>query len=291
MDRLNYHHLLYFFTVAREGSIARASARLGLAQPTVSAQIHTLEDELGRKLLERSGRGLKVTPAGETVLRYAASIFALGGELLNALEKNSVIAPALAVGVSDSLPPSLVAELIGAVARLNPRPRICIVEAPADTLADKVASGALAFALTDAPAGVAGGLQSRVLIQSPIALFAPAAVARRLGRDFPSRLAEVPVAMTARGALRDEVERWLARQKLQIDIVAEIPQPELYASMLGAAVFAPRSSRKWLRAAHGLVAASELSGSRWRAFLISAKGGTRPPAVEAIIAAAKLGAE
>ena len=86
MDRLNYHHLLYFFTVAHEGSVARASARLGLTQPTVSAQIHALEQKLGCKLLERSGRGLKVTPAGETVMQFAGSIFALGRELQSALD-------------------------------------------------------------------------------------------------------------------------------------------------------------------------------------------------------------
>src|ERR1700693_6131507 len=122
MDRLNYHHLLYFFTVAHEGSVARASKRLGLAQPTISAQIHALESELGRKLLERSGRGLKVTPAGETVLRYAASIFALGGELLTALDGNADAAPVLTAGVSSSLPPSLAAVLLRGVLAPNPTP-------------------------------------------------------------------------------------------------------------------------------------------------------------------------
>ena len=50
MEWLNYHHLLYFWTVAREGTIARASEELRLAQPTISGQIRVLEDQLGEKL-------------------------------------------------------------------------------------------------------------------------------------------------------------------------------------------------------------------------------------------------
>ncbi len=56
MEWLNYHHLLYFWTVAREGSVSKASASLRLAQPTISGQVKTLEDTLGEKLFERRGR-------------------------------------------------------------------------------------------------------------------------------------------------------------------------------------------------------------------------------------------
>src|ERR1700687_5927688 len=153
MERLNYHHLLYFYTVAQEGSVARASLRLQLKQPTVSAQIHTLEKKLGRKLLERSGRGLKVTPAGETVLRYAASIFGLGGELLSALDGRAEDAPTLAVGVSSSLPQALVATLMKAVFELKPRPVLTIVEGTTETIAAELTARALQFVLTDAPPG------------------------------------------------------------------------------------------------------------------------------------------
>jgi LysR family transcriptional regulator, transcriptional activator of nhaA len=289
MDRLNYHHLLYFFTVAREGSVARASARLGLAQPTVSAQIHALEDELGRKLLERSGRGLKVTPAGEIVLRYAASIFALGGELLTALDGHPEIAPALSSGVSSSLPPSLAALLLQSVLGLNPRPRLTVVEASVEMLAAGLASRALHFALADAPPAncATRGLHSRVLLESPVALFAPAALARKLRRDFPARLSGAPVLMTSAGPLRHEVERWLALRKHSVHSVAEMPHPESYALAAGAAVFAPALLRESLRASHGLLPAGELEGSRWRTFLLTAGKSTKLPGLDAVIAAAR----
>ena len=86
MDQLNYHHLRYFWAVAREGSVTRASERLHISQPTVSAQIRELEGALGAKLLERSGRNIRVTEVGRLVYRYADEIFGLGRELVDALE-------------------------------------------------------------------------------------------------------------------------------------------------------------------------------------------------------------
>ena len=67
MERLNYHHLLYFWMVAREGTVARAASQLRLAQPTLSGQIRALEDRSGEKLFERAGRGLRLTEMGQVV--------------------------------------------------------------------------------------------------------------------------------------------------------------------------------------------------------------------------------
>ena len=85
MEWLNYHHLLYFWTVAREGTIARASLELHLAQPTISGQIRALEDQLGEKLFQRSGRNLVLTDMGRVVYRYADDIFSIGRELMDTL--------------------------------------------------------------------------------------------------------------------------------------------------------------------------------------------------------------
>jgi LysR family transcriptional activator of nhaA len=81
MESLNFHHLRYFWAVAREGSASRGAKQLRLAQPTVSEQIHTLEEALGEKLLERAGRGVALTDVGKTVYRFADEIFTLGRDL------------------------------------------------------------------------------------------------------------------------------------------------------------------------------------------------------------------
>ena len=105
MEWLNYHHLFYFWTVAREGSIARACEPLHLAQPTISAQLRTLERSLGVKLFERRGRGLALTEAGRLVYRYADEIFGVGRELQDTLKGRPAGRPLrLAVGVADAMP-------------------------------------------------------------------------------------------------------------------------------------------------------------------------------------------
>ena len=74
-DWLNYHHLLYFWVIAREGSIRQACEVLSLSQPALSAQLRALEDSIGEKLFSRVGRGLVLTDVGKVTYRYAEEIF------------------------------------------------------------------------------------------------------------------------------------------------------------------------------------------------------------------------
>src|SRR5262249_58752264 len=83
MEWLNYHHLLYFWTVVRAGSIHKASTELRVSAPAISTQLKLLEDQLGEKLLTRSGRRLVLTEMGKTVFGYAEDIFTLGRELVD----------------------------------------------------------------------------------------------------------------------------------------------------------------------------------------------------------------
>src|SRR5262245_60112685 len=114
MDGLNYHHLLYFWTVVREGGISKAADRLRLSQPTISAQIKILEDALGERLFQRQGRTLVLTDVGRVVDRYATEIFTAGSELLETLKgrpSGSGRAPRLAVGVANAVPKLVVYRL------------------------------------------------------------------------------------------------------------------------------------------------------------------------------------
>src|SRR6187200_644458 len=86
MDWLNYHHLLYFWSVAKHGTVTKACEELRLAQPTISGQIRLLENTLGEKLFVRTGRRLGLTEMGHLVFKYAEDIFATGQELLNTVK-------------------------------------------------------------------------------------------------------------------------------------------------------------------------------------------------------------
>ena len=87
MSRLNYHHLHYFWAVAKEGHLTRAATRLHVSQSALSTQIKQLEEQLGQALFDRQGRSLQLTEAGRLALGYAESIFASGAELVALLRE------------------------------------------------------------------------------------------------------------------------------------------------------------------------------------------------------------
>lgn len=86
---LNYHHLRYFWTVARTGSVTRAAAELRVSQSAISVQLKQLEEQLGHPLFARQGRNLELTEAGRIALGYADAVFRTGDELVQTLRGRS----------------------------------------------------------------------------------------------------------------------------------------------------------------------------------------------------------
>ena len=86
LQQLNFHHLHYFWAVAKQGNLTRTAASLRVSQSALSAQIRQLEQQLGVALFERSGRRLVLTEAGKIALAFADDIFTAGTQLLATLE-------------------------------------------------------------------------------------------------------------------------------------------------------------------------------------------------------------
>ena len=125
MEWLNYHHLLYFWVVAKHGSITQASKELRLAHPTISGQIHRLEEVLGAKLFTRKGRNLVLTDSGRIAFRYADEIFSLGQEFQDTLKgRSSGQQLRLVVGVSDVLAKSIVHRILEPAFELQGQVRV-----------------------------------------------------------------------------------------------------------------------------------------------------------------------
>ena len=226
MDSLNYHHLLYFWVVAREGSIARATELLRLTQPTISAQLRLLERSLGSKLFERRGRTLVLTDTGHAVYRYAEEIFPLGRELVNTVRGTGNGQPArFAVGILDSMPKLTTYTLLEPAIRLQPPVRMIIRVGKIDRLLSDLAIHTLDLVLTDhaiAP-GQKVHTHNHLLGECAVTVFGTPALAAKYRRTFPESLDGAPFLLpTSNTALRRSLDQWFDRQSVKPTIVGEI---------------------------------------------------------------------
>lgn len=236
MDWLNYHHLLYFWMVAREGGLAPAGRLLRLAHPTLSGQIKQLEERLGEKLFERSGRKLVLTETGRVVYRYADEIFNLGRELLDALEGRSSGRPMrLLVGIAEVMPKLVVRRLLEPALRMAEPLQLVCVEGRTEQLLGQLAVHELDIVLSDAPlpAGAPVRAFNHLLGESGVSFFAAPSFAR-LRRGFPQSLdGERMLLPLTNSPLRRALEGWFEGLGIRPRVVAELEDSAL-TKVLGA---------------------------------------------------------
>lgn len=231
MEWLNYHHLLYFWAAAREGSIAGASRRLLLSQPTISGQIHALEDSLGEKLFSKAGRGLVLTDVGRVVYSYAEEIFSLGHELQSVLKGRPRERPArLNVGISDALPKLVVYRLLKPAFDLTDPIQISCFEDKPDRLLADLSSHILDIVLSDAP--VSGAVRvraySHLLGTCGVSVFARPQLAAKYRKGFPKSLDGAPFLLPlATSNMRRQLDQWMDEQKIHVRMVAEFQDSAL----------------------------------------------------------------
>ena len=225
MDDLNYRHLLYFWTVTQEGSVTRASQKLNVAQPTISAQLKKFERSLKAPLFRRAGRTLELTETGRKVQRYAEQIFSLGRDLVAQLEgRNSSHPMPWAIGVTRDVPAALVEPLVSAVLQTPQLGTLSILTGTARELLAALATQRVdvVFSAEPGETHVSIRTHSRLLVESPVVLAAPTELAARHRRGFPGSLQGAPLVLPATGnKLRLAVDRWLLDHRVQPHIVAE----------------------------------------------------------------------
>jgi LysR family transcriptional activator of nhaA len=224
MEWLNYHHLLYFWTVARTGSISAASKELRLASPTISNQIHKLEDSLGEKLLRRSGRRLVLTDMGRIAMRYAEEIFSLGQEFTRTMKERPTGRPLrFCVGIADVLPKTIAFHLLKPALRLpTPLHLICREDRPDHLLAD-LAVHEVDVVLSDAPATPAANIRafSHLLGECGVTFLAPKKLSF-LKKGFPRSLDGSPFLLPlGNTALRRDLDEWFHSQNVRPAVMGE----------------------------------------------------------------------
>ncbi|MFN3326685.1 MAG: transcriptional activator NhaR [Bryobacteraceae bacterium] len=294
MQWLNYHHLFYFWVVAKEGSIVGACERLRLAQPTISGQLKALEDNLGERLYTRSGRRLVLTDVGQTVFRYADEIFSIGQELTDMLQGKPTRRPVrLRVGISDVVPKLIAYRMLSPLFGREDRIHLLCEEGKSERLLSELARHDLDLVLSDGPAASHASVRafSHLLGASQIGLFGSKQIVERVRRGFPRSLDGAPILLPMEGTtLRRSLDHWFTQQGFRPEIVAEFEDSALMKvfGQEGAGLFpAPMAVAADVRRRYHVLQAGILDGVEERFFAITVERKLKHPAVLALTEAAR----
>ena len=294
LGTLNFQHLYYFWVVAREGGITRATAVLHLTQPTISTQLRQLELALGVPLFLRRGRSLTLTDTGQLVFRYADEIFRTGRELTEALARGATQRPTrLVVGISDSLPKLTTARLLRPALEAVPGLQLTLRIDKTDRLVAELAVHAVDVVLTDTPVspGLPLALFTHLLGECGITVFGTESLQARYRRRFPQSLTAAPFIMpTTNTALRRSLDAWCIAEKVHPRIVCESEDVALLQvfGQAGLGLFAaPTVVEAQIRSAYQVRVVGRLPEVRERFYAVTAERRLAHPGVAAITTAAR----
>jgi len=295
MEWLNYHHLLYFWVVAKEGSLARASQELRLAHPTISGQIHRLEEALGERLFTRKGRNLVLTEVGRVAFRYADEIFSLGREFLDTVKGRASGQPLrLVVGVSNVFPKAMVHRMLEPALRLaEPVRVICREDRSTEAFLGELAVHAVDVVLADAPAGPGTAVRAfnHLLGESGTTFFAAPQFAKSCRRRFPRSLDGAPFLLPGGNSMfRRLLEQWFTSQDIRPQVAGELDDPALAQVLgeVGLGVFAvPSVVEEDVRQRYKVQLVGRAEALQQRFYAVSVERKISHPAVMAICEAAR----
>lgn len=294
MDQLNFQHLLYFWTVAREGSISKACKVLYLTQPTISAQLRTLERAAGAKLFDRVGRHLVLTETGQVVFRYAEEIFSLGRELQETLGGGAPKRPRkLVVGIADVLPRMIVYRLLEPVLRLPEPVQLICYDDKTEKLLARLAVNELDVVLSDVPASPLLKIRAfnHLLGECPVSFIASEALVDQYRPGFPESLDGAPFLMPMEGSsLRRALNQWFDSLGIRPMIRGEFGDCDLFEvfGSVGIGIFAiPSVVEESVLQQHRVRVLGRIDSIKERFFAISVERRLKHSAVVAITNAAR----
>ena len=231
MEWLNYHHLRYFWTVARKGGVRKAAEELHVSQPSISAQLRLLEESLGQKLFRRSGRNLVLTETGQLVLNYADEIFSAGRELMNAVKQRPGKHPVrVNIGLTDAFPKLIAFQILRAAFRSEAAVHMICREGEIGPLVSHLQAHRLDIVLADEPASSA--LKAKTfnhrLGRSGVTFCAVPSLAAKLRRNFPQSLDGAPALLpTQNMGMRAALETWFDSKAIRPRLVGEFEDSAL----------------------------------------------------------------
>ena len=287
MDWLNYHHLLYFWTVAKEGGVSRAAEMLHLAQPTLSSQIKKLEKAIGHELFERKGRTLSLTETGHLVYRYADEIFGLGRELADVLHnRTDEDKTRFLVGVQGALPKLVVYELLRpALEDEDGQFQVVCFEGKINELLGELALHRIDVVIADRPLAPETHVRAfnHLLGKCGVTVYGTSELARKYKRNFPQSLNGAPMLLpTQNTSLRRHLEQWFDVNDIHPVIAHEFEDSavlKVFGQEGHGLFFTPSAIEKDVCRQYGVKALGSLPEIEERFYAISIEKRLKHPAV------------
>ena len=294
MEWLNYHHLLYFWTVMREGSVTAACKKLRLSPSTVSTQVGKLEETLGGKLFRRVGRGLEPTDLGRVIFKYANDIFSLGREMMDTVRGRASIGPRLLrAGIVNVLPKLIACKLLEPALRIPERVHLICHEDKEERLLAELAMHDLDLVLSDSPVrkGLSIKVYNHLLGECGITFFASKKLPGQFQKGFPESLDAAPMLLPLdMTTLREGLERWFESLHLKPLIAAEFEDSALMKEFgqNGYGIFpVPSVIEKEVQCQYDVGIVGRTDAVRERFYAISYERIIKHPAVTAITKTAR----
>ena len=290
---LNYHHLLYFWTVAHEASLKGASEKLKVSQPSISTQIAGLETALGEKLFKRTGRKKVLTETGQLVLGYADEIFALGQELVSSVKGGGGRVLRLQVGVVDSFPKLVANRILRPVFGMERSVHVVCREGKLEDLLGQLVVHRLDVVLADESVGGHFGARTfnHELGDSGVSICASRERAKPLRAGFPKSLHGAPALLPAPNTmLRELVEKWFASVRVRPRVIAEFEDLALMKALAADGkgfIALPTAALQEARNHYGFTTIGEAGKARQKFYAITAERKIMHPAVAEIIQASQ----
>lgn len=294
MSNLNFKHLRYFWAVAANGTIARASEILHVTPQTISGQLRELEEQMNAKLFQKSGRNLVLTETGRVVFSYADEMFRLSDELQDVMEGRTPGASlTLTVGVAMVVPKLLAYRVLEPVLQMDESVRLVCQEASLAELLADLSIHKVDLVLADAPMSPALNIRAynHLLGESGLSFFTVKNKARKYAAGFPDSLDGAPMLMpTSSSALRRSLEQWFERLGIKPVIVAEFEDRALMKAFgeADAGIFtSPTTVEEDVVAKYGVRVIGRTEDIKEHFYAISAERRIKHPAVSAITETAR----
>ncbi len=289
MPNINFKHLKYFWAVAKENSVTKASEFLNVTPQTISGQLKLLEHDLGVQLFRKSGRNLVLTEAGQKALGYCEKVFQLEAELeMVLLGHAGNLGSIFRVGIVDAIPKLIAYQMLEPVLSSTDQLRLVCRQGDLETLLADLAVHKLDLVLTDCPVPPTLRLDlfSHPLGECGAVFFGIKELADRYRKGFPDSLTGAPVLMHSKGSsLHSDLRKWFQAHKIFPSIVAEIEDSALLKVFgeKGLGIFnAPAVIEKEVTQQYGVEALGRAEDLRVRFYAISAERELEHPGVASI---------